>query len=62
LCSWGAPLAPDLVDDGSSDVLAEDDIVHIPPAGAELAETLEHSGDSGFIADVPDWDNEDPLP
>jgi hypothetical protein len=45
-----------------SDVLAEDEIVHVPPAAAELAESIEHSGESGFIAEVPDWDAEDPLP
>jgi hypothetical protein len=53
--------APDIVDDGASDVLAEDDIVHVPAAGAELAESIEHH-EVGFIADVADWDEPDPLP
>jgi hypothetical protein len=55
------PQAPDIVDDGTSDVLAEDEVVHVPPAGAELVEATEHGGESSFIADVPDWDEEDPL-
>jgi hypothetical protein len=57
-----SPRAPDIVDDGTTDVLAEDEIVHVPAAGAELAEATGHSGEPGFIADVPDWDKEDPLP
>jgi hypothetical protein len=57
------PHADDIVDDGSSDVLSEDDVVHVAPGGAELAEAVEHSHDAGgFIADVPAWDEEDPLP
>jgi hypothetical protein len=55
------PAAPDIVDDGFSDVLAEDDVVHVPPAAAELAESIEHGDEGGFIADVPDWDEQDPL-
>jgi hypothetical protein len=46
----------------ATDVLAEDEIVHVPPAAAELAESIEHTGESSFIAEVPDWDAEDPLP
>jgi len=49
---------PDVIDDGVSDVLAEDDVVHVPPAAAELAESLEHAGET-FIEDVPDWDAHD---
>ncbi len=57
------PRAPDIVDNGTSDVLGEDEVVHVPPPAAELAESIEHTGDAGgFIADIPDWDNEDPLP
>jgi hypothetical protein len=52
----------DVVDDGITDVLQEDQVVHVPPAAAELAETLEHQHDSGFVADVPDWNEPDPLP
>jgi len=53
--------APDVVDHGVTDVLAEDEVVHVPTAVAELAESLEHNG-STFVADVPDWDEPDPLP
>ena len=53
---------PDVVDDGVTDVLTEDEVVHVPPAAAELAEALEHHGDETFVADVPDWDQTDPLP
>lgn len=57
------PDTPDIVDDGASDVLAEDEVVHVAPGGAELAESIEHShGAGGFITDVPAWDEEDPLP
>jgi hypothetical protein len=52
---------PDVIDDGVSDVMAEDEVVHVPPAAAELAESLEHDG-STFVADVPDWDGPDPQP
>jgi len=41
--------------------MAEDEVVHVPPAAAELAESLEHDG-STFVADVPDWDEPDPQP
>jgi hypothetical protein len=53
--------APDIVDDGVSDVMAEDEVVHVPPAAAEQAESLEHEHVSTFVADVPDWDEPDPL-
>ncbi len=52
--------SPDIIDDGATDVLAEDEIVHVPPAAAELAESLQHHHDSTFVADVPDWDEPDP--
>lgn len=52
----------DVVDDGVSNVLQEDEVVHVPAAAAELAETLEHQHDSSFVADVADWDEPDPLP
>jgi hypothetical protein len=51
-------LPPDVVDDGVSDVLTEDEVVHVPPAAAELVESIEHHGET-FVADVPDWDNPD---
>ena len=50
----------DVVDHGVTDVLTEDEVVHVPPAAAELAEALEHHGDT-FVTDVPDWDGPDPL-
>jgi hypothetical protein len=40
--------------------MAEDEVVHVPPAAAELAESLEHEHMSTFVADVPDWDEPDP--
>lgn len=46
--------APDVIDDGVSNVLAEDEVVHVPAAIAEQAEALEHG--STFLPDVPDWD------
>jgi len=53
----------DIVDDAASDVMAEGEVLHVPAGGAELAESVEHKHDAGaFIADVPDWDEEDPLP
>ncbi len=55
--------APDIVDDGTSDVMAEDEVVHVPAGGAELAESIEHAHETGsFITDVPAWDEPDPLP
>jgi len=53
--------APDIVDDGVSDVMTEDEAVHVPPAAAEQAEALEHDHVETFLADVPDWDEPDPL-
>ena len=44
----------DVVDDGSTDVLAEDEVVHVSPATEELADSI-HPG-SIFLPDVPDWE------
>jgi hypothetical protein len=52
----------DVGDEAVTDVMTEDEIVHVPPAAAELAESLEHHHDPTFVADVPDWDEPDPLP
>jgi hypothetical protein len=52
---------PDVIDHGVSDVLAEDEIVHVPAAVAELAESIEHHGET-FVADVPDWNGPDEQP
>ena len=57
------PHAPDIIDDGASDVMAEDEVVQVTPGDAELAESIQHRHDaSDFIADVPAWNEEDPLP
>lgn len=47
--------APDVVDDGTSDVLAEDEVVQVPPGTEELA----GSADPGttYLPEVPDWDD-----
>ena len=52
----------DVVDEGVTDVLTEDEVVQVSPAAAELAQTLEHESIPTYPADVPDWDEEDPLP
>ena len=39
-----------------SDVLAEDEVVHVPPAAEELAESNDPG--STFLPDVPDWDED----
>jgi hypothetical protein len=48
---------PDMVDDGASDVLAEDEVVHVPPATEELAEAS--APGSTYLPEVPHWDEED---
>jgi hypothetical protein len=50
--------ANDIVDDGVSDVL-DTEVVHVPAAAAELAESIEHHHDSTFVADVANWDEPD---
>jgi hypothetical protein len=45
---------PDVVDDETTDVLAEDEVVHVPPAVEDLADSQEPG--STFLPDVPDWD------
>jgi len=52
-----APDVPDVVDNGVSDVLKEDDVVHVSSAVADLVESQEHG--STFLPDVPDWDAPD---
>ena len=49
--------APDMVDNEVTDVLTEDEVVHVPPAAEQLAESLDHP--STFVADVPHWDDEE---
>ncbi|WP_345637443.1 hypothetical protein [Rugosimonospora acidiphila] len=46
--------APDVIDDGQADVLAEDEVVHVPDGVRELADSIGH-GDS-FLPEVADWD------
>ena len=43
---------PDVVDDETTDVLAEDEVVHVPPAVEDLADSQEAV--STFLPDVPD--------
>jgi hypothetical protein len=50
---------PDVIDDGTSDVLAETEVVHVPAGAEELAESLEEPP-STFLPDVPHWDDPDP--
>jgi hypothetical protein len=47
----------DVVDDGASDVMAEEDVVHVPVGAEELADS--HESASTFLPDVPDWDKPD---
>jgi hypothetical protein len=49
---------PEVIDDGASDVLAEDDVVHVPTGVEELAESTEHV--STFLPEVPDWEEPEP--
>jgi hypothetical protein len=46
--------AADVVADETTDVLAEDEVVQVPPAVEDLADS-QHAG-STFLPDVPDWD------
>lgn len=50
---------PGVIDHGTSDVLAEEDIVHVPAGAEELAESLQEPP-STFVPDVPHWDEPDP--
>jgi hypothetical protein len=45
---------PGVIDDGQADVLAEDEVVHVPEGVKELAESHEHT--SSFVPEVEDWD------
>jgi hypothetical protein len=51
---------PELIDHGASDVLAEDEVVHVPTGVEELAESLEHG--STYLPEVPDWEEPEPPP
>lgn len=50
--------APDLVDDQASDVLNEDEVVHVPPAIEQLVES--HELHSAYPPDVPHWEPGEP--
>ena len=45
--------------DSASDVLDGNNAVHVQSGAADLAESLEHSHESTFLPDVPDWDRPD---
>lgn len=47
-------LPPDVVDTGVSDVLNEDEVVHVPPAVEQLVEAQE--AEIGYAPDVPHWE------
>ena len=49
---------PDVVDDGVTDVLSDDEVVHVPVGVAALAEEPQHAGET-FISDVPHWEQAD---
>jgi hypothetical protein len=46
--------------EGASDVLAEDEVVHVPAATEELAESA--APGSTYLPDVPHWDDENTDP
>ena len=50
---------PDVIDDGTSDVLAEEEIVHVPAGAEELAESLAEPSET-YLPDVPNWNEPDP--
>jgi hypothetical protein len=51
------PNAPDQIDDGASDVMSEDEIVHVPHAVEELVESQELT--STYPPEVPHWEAEE---
>lgn len=50
----------DVVGDGASDVMAEEEVVHVPLGAEELADS--HESGSTFLPDVPGWDKPDEEP
>ena len=50
--------APDQVDDQVSDVLNEDEVVHVPPAVEQLVESQEMN--STYPPEVPNWEPGEP--
>ena len=51
-------MTSDLVDDQTSDVLNEDEIVHVPAAVEDLVESQEMH--STYPPDVPNWEPGEP--
>lgn len=49
-----ADAPPDVVDDQVTDVLAEDEVVHVPPAVEQLVAA--HEAHTTFAPDVPHWE------
>jgi hypothetical protein len=49
---------PDVIDDQATDVLSEDEIVHVPPAVEQLVESQE--AHSTYAPEVPHWDPGEP--
>jgi hypothetical protein len=45
---------PDVIDDQVSDVLNEDEVVHVPPAVEQLVEA--HEAHTTFAPEVPHWE------
>ena len=50
---------PDVIDDQTTDVLNEDEIVHVPPAVEQLVESIQQEHTT-FAPDVPQWDPDEP--
>ena len=50
---------PDVIDDQVSDVLSEDEVVHVPPAVEHLVESIEHDHTT-FAPEVPQWEPGEP--
>jgi len=48
-----------VIDDQVSDVLSEDEVVHVPPAVEHLVESIEHDHTT-FAPEVPQWEPGEP--
>jgi hypothetical protein len=57
--SDGRDLPPDQIDDQVTDVLAEDQVVHVPAAVEQLVDSIEEPSTT-FAPDVPHWDAGEP--
>jgi len=47
-------LPPDVIDDQASEVLNEDEVVHVPAAVEQLVEA--HEAHTTYAPDVPHWE------